>query len=196
MGRLFTIGYSGLDMPGFIDLLVANGVAVVCDVRSTPFSKFKPDFSRGPFRRHLNAAGIKYVFLGAELGARPADRTCYVDGQARYDRIAATEPFHHGMARVRNGVASTTLALVCSERDPAECHRAILVAHRLGDLRNSIAHIHTDGQIEHQAAFDARLVALHGLTPPPLLSAPGDDDRALALAYDRQADAIAYRERG
>lgn len=196
MGRLFTIGYSGLEMPGFIELLVRNAVAVVCDVRSTPFSKFKPDFSRGPFRRHLNAADIKYVFLGAELGARPEDRSCYVDGQARYERIAATEPFRRGMERVRNGIATTTLALVCSERDPAECHRAILVAHRLGALRDTIAHIHTDGAVETQAAFDARLVALHGLTPPPLLSAPGDDERALALAYDRQADAIAYRERG
>ncbi|USU13581.1 DUF488 domain-containing protein [Sphingomonadaceae bacterium OTU29THOMA1] len=196
MGRLFTIGYSGLDMPGFIDRLVQNGIAVVCDVRSTPFSKFKPDFTRGPFRAHLNAAGIKYVFLGRELGARPQDRSCYVDGQARYDRIAATEPFRLGMDRVRNGVAKTTLALVCSERDPVECHRAILVAHRLGDLRDTIAHIHTDGQVESQSTFDARLVALHGLTPPPLLSAPGDDERALALAYEKQADAIAYRERG
>ena len=196
MGRLFTIGYSGLEMPGFIELLVRNAVAVVCDVRSTPFSKFKPDFSRGPFRRHLNAANIKYVFLGAELGARPEDRSCYVDGQARYERIAATEPFRRGIERVGNGIATTTLALVCSERDPAECHRAILVAHRLGALRDTIAHIHTDGAVETQAAFDARLVALHGLTPPPLLSAPGDDERALALAYDKQADAIAYRERG
>jgi hypothetical protein len=100
------------------------------------------------------------------------------------------------MERVRNGVATTTLALVCSERDPLECHRAILVAHRLGDLRDATAHIHTDGAVETQPAFDARLVALHGLTPPPLLSAPGDDARALARAYERQADAIAYRERG
>ena len=196
MGRLFTIGYSGLEMPGFIDLLVRNAITVVCDVRSTPFSKFKPDFSRGPFRRHLNTAGIKYVFLGAELGARPDDRGCYVDGQARYDRIATTEPFHLGMERVRNGVATTTLALVCSERDPVECHRAILVAHRLGPLRDTTEHIHTDGRVESQVALDARLVALHGLTPPPLLSVPGDDERALTLAYAKQADAIAYRERG
>lgn len=196
MARMFTIGYSGLDMPGFTALLAQHGVAVVCDVRSTPFSRFKPDFSRGPFRRHLNAAGVKYVFLGRELGARPEDRGCYVGGQARYDRIAATEPFRLGLDRVRNGAATTRLALVCSERDPVECHRAILVAHRLPDLHEDIAHIHTDGRLETQGELDDRLVALHGLTPPPLLSAPGDADRARALAYDKQADAIAYRERG
>lgn len=194
MRPLLTIGYSGLDMPGFVALLAANAVDVVCDVRSTPYSTYKPDFTRGPFRRHLNAAGVRYVFLGDRLGARPKDRGCYVDGQATYGRIARTAEFRAGLDRVRAGVETLTLALVCSERDPIECHRAVLVCHHLADLAPRIAHVHTDGRIEDQAAFDARLVALHALAPPPLLARDGDWDRAVATAYDRQADAIAYRE--
>lgn len=194
MGALFTIGYSGLDMPGFVALLRANAVDVVCDVRSTPYSTYKPDFTRGPFRGHLNAAAIKYVFLGDRLGARPKDRSCYVAGQATYDRIAATADFRTGLDRVRDGTRKLNLALVCSERDPLECHRAVLVCRHLDDLRGDIAHIHTDGRVEDQAGFDARLVAHHGLTPPPLLAKPGDWEAAVAAAYDRQAAAIAYRE--
>ena len=194
MGALFTIGYSGLDMPGFVALLRASKVDVVCDVRSTPYSTYKPDFTRGPFRGHLNAAKVRYVFLGDRLGARPKDRSVYVGGQATYDRIAATTEFRAGLDRVRDGARTLNLALVCSERDPIECHRAVLVCHRLGDLRGNIAHIHTDGSVEDQAAFEARLVAHHGLTPPPLLAEPGDWEIAVAAAYDRQAAAIAYRE--
>lgn len=194
MGALFTIGYSGLDMPGFVALLRAHAVDVVCDVRSTPYSTYKPDFTRGPFRGHLNRARIRYVFLGDRLGARPRDRSVYVAGQATYDRIAATADFHTGLDRVRKGTRTLTLALVCSERDPIDCHRAVLVCRHLDDLRGDIVHLHTDGSVEDQAAFDARLVAHHGLTPPPLLAEPGDWQAAVTAAYDRQAAAIAYRE--
>lgn len=195
MGRLFTIGYSGQDMRGFVGLLGANRVDVVCDVRSTPYSTYKPDFSRGPFRAHLNSAGMKYIFLGNELGARPKDRSCYVEGQATYDRIAKSSFFAQGLARVRAGVEQLNLALVCSESDPIECHRAVLVCRNLSDLRSRIAHIHGDGSLEEQDAFDERLVDKHETAPPPLLRNPSLWEAAVAAAYAKQGDAIAYRER-
>ena len=195
MGKLFTIGYSGQDMPSFIALLKANAVDVICDVRSTPYSTYKPDFSRSPFKSSLNAAGIKYTFLGDQLGARPKDRSCYINGQATYGRIAESDFFKAGLARVRAGSAIMNLALVCSERDPIECHRAILVCRNLDDIRPRIAHIHGDGQIEDQQAFEARLVEFYGLTPPPLLQQPGDWERALETAYNKQGDGIAFQER-
>jgi uncharacterized protein (DUF488 family) len=195
MGQLYTLGYSGLEIDGFLALVARYHVDVICDVRSTPYSTYKPDFTRAAFRQHLNAAGVKYVFLGDKLGARPDDRSCYVDGQAVYDKIAETAHFKEGIARVRKGVETLNLALVCSERDPIECHRAILVIDRLADLRASTIHIHTDGSPETQETFDARLVEKLGLTPPPLLCEPGDWDRAVAEAFERQSAAIAYRER-
>jgi uncharacterized protein (DUF488 family) len=195
MGQLYTLGYSGLEIDGFLALVADHKIDVICDVRSTPYSTYKPDFTRAAFKRHLNAADVKYVFLGDKLGARPNDRSCYVDGQAIYDKIAQTAPFKEGMARVRKGVETLNLALVCSERDPIECHRTILVVDRLIDLRASTTHIHTDGSAETQEAFDARLVEKHGLTPPPLLREPGDWNRAVVEAYEKQSAAIAYRER-
>ncbi len=195
MSQLYTIGYSGLEIGGFLSLIANHCVDVVCDVRSTPYSTYKPDFTRASFKRHLNAAGVRYVFLGDKLGARPTDRSCYINGQAVYKEIAKTTTFKEGIARVKKGVETLNLALVCSERDPIECHRAILVANLLGELRPETVHIHTDGTAETQGELDARLVARHGLTPPPLLSEPGDWERAVAKAYENQASGIAFRER-
>lgn len=194
MSKLFTIGYSGLDSAGFVKLLQANDVNVVCDVRSSPYSTYKPDFSRGPFRAFLNESDIKYAFMGDQLGARPKDRTCYVGSQATYERIAATQPFKKGLERLRLGVKQLNLALVCSERDPIECHRALLICRNLPDLRTVISHIHTDGKIETQDQFDERLVQYHNSAPPPLFRVPKDWEKSVSLAYERQGRAIAYRE--
>jgi len=196
MSKLFTIGYSGLNEAEFARHLVNNDINVVCDVRSTPYSIYKPAFSRRPFREFLNASAIKYIFLGEQLGARPKDRSCYVDGQATYERIASTTLFNEGLDRLRAGVERLNLALVCSERDPIECHRAILVCRNMPDLRSSISHIHTDGRVESQEDFEERLVGYHNTAPPPLLRRPGDWKDAVSLAYQRQGEAIAYRERG
>jgi uncharacterized protein (DUF488 family) len=195
MSRLFTIGYSGLESRSFAELLLSNFVDVVCDVRSTPYSTYKPDFSRVPFRAFLNTYGIKYVFMGEQLGARPKDRSCYKDGQATYDAISKSSFFKDGLHRLRNGTKELNLAMVCSERDPIECHRAVLVCRNLPDLHDIISHIHTDGSIETQEQFDERLVRHYNLAPPPLLSQPGDWDKSVALAYEKQGNAIAYRER-
>ena len=195
MGKLFTIGYSGQDIQNFVALLLANAVNVVCDVRSTPYSTYKPDFSRRPLKSNLNDAGIKYTFLGDELGARPKDRSCYDNGQATYDRIANSDFFKSGLARVKKGSKMMNLALMCSERDPIECHRAILVCRNLNDIRDRIAHIHGDGSVEDQHKFDARLVEFYRLTPPPLLEQSGDWELAVATAYQKQGESIAFQER-
>lgn len=195
MGRLFTIGYSGHSADSFVDLVVKNKIDVVCDVRSTPFSAYKPDFSRAAFKAHLNRAGVKYKFFGDLLGARPSDRTCYVAGQATYERISKSSFFQEGLSRIKAGAQSLNLALVCSERDPIECHRAILVCRNLPEIRDYITHIHTDGTPESQLDLDARLVDFLGLTPPPLLQEEGDWSKAVSDAYEKQGEAIAYREK-
>jgi uncharacterized protein (DUF488 family) len=195
MSGLCTIGYSGRDISEFIRLLVASEVDVVCDVRSTPYSRFRPEFSRAELKRYLNATGIKYKFLGDELGARPKDRGCYENGQATYDRISAAPFFQVGLDRLRKGAASLKLALMCSEADPIECHRAILVCRHLPEMHGGIQHIGASGAVETQEMFEARLVRHHGLTPLPLI--PGEHDWATAIreAYELQSSAVAYREK-
>jgi len=194
VGKIFTIGYSGTEIDGFLDKLAMNKIDVVCDVRSTPYSIYKPDFSRREFRKHLNSASIKYAFFGEQLGARPKDRSVYVRGQAKYDKIAETAYFTEGLERLREGSKKLNLALVCSEKDPIDCHRACLVCHNLEDMRERIFHIHTNGELEKQDQFEKRLVDLHKLTPSPLFQRSGDWEIAVSEAYKKQASCIAYRE--
>lgn len=194
MGSLFTIGYSGLTTSRFLELLRSHKTDVLCDVRSVPHSRYRPEFSRGDLKRSLNDAGIKYAFFGAELGARPKNSSVYRSGQAVHNLIAAKDFFQSGLNRIRTGVVDHTLVLLCSERDPLECHRAVLVCRHLTDLRDQIAHIHTDGRIESHVKFEQRLVAHHNLTPLPLLSGDLQWDAALCEAYDKQSSLIAFTE--
>jgi uncharacterized protein (DUF488 family) len=194
MGRLFTIGYSGLSIERFLEILKRYGVDVLCDVRSVPYSRFRPEYSRRALKVSLNQSGIKYAFFGNELGARPKERNVYVDGQAKYDLIAQTDFFQSGLDRLRKGVSDHNLALMCSERDPLECHRGILVSRHLPDLRSCISHIQTNGRIESQEEFERRLVALHHLTPPPLLEGLESWGKAVRGAYDKQGATIAFTE--
>ncbi len=194
VGKIFTIGYSGTEIDGFLEKLATNKIDVVCDVRSTPYSIYKPDFSRREFRKYLNSASIKYAFFGEQLGARPKDRSVYVRGQAKYEKIAETAYFTKGLERLREGSKKLNLALVCSEKDPIDCHRACLVCYNLEDMRERIFHIHTNGELEKQDQFEKRLVDLHKLTPSPLFQRSGDWETAVSEAYKKQASCIAYRE--
>src|SRR4051794_38696900 len=94
---LYTIGHSDLSFEQFIALLRRHKTAAIADVRSMPYIQRLPQFNREGLASGLQRAGIRYVFLGEELGARRSEEDCYVDGQARYDRIATMPLFQQGL---------------------------------------------------------------------------------------------------
>lgn len=188
---LFTVGHSTHEPADFLRLLARHGVTAVADVRSQPTSRLE-HFNRGPLAHALRAAGIEYVFLGSELGARRREPECYVGDRADYERIATLPAFRQGLARVRNGVERYRLCLLCAEKEPLDCHRTVLVCRHLrdGDLR--IRHILDDGAIEDHAATERRLMALTDVRPTlfePDLT-PAD---LLERAYEQRGLEIAYR---
>ena len=101
MRGLYTIGHSTQSWEQFLELLTRHRIDAIGDVRSSPYSARFSHFNRDILDRALRAANIRYVFLGDELGARRSERDCYVDGVARYDRIARTAAFRAGLERVR-----------------------------------------------------------------------------------------------
>lgn len=194
MNPIFTIGYSGISQGRFISLLVDNACDVVCDVRSFPTSRYRPEFSRREFKFQLNASGLKYAFFGDALGARPQDRSCYQNGVAEYDLIAKSQAFQDALQRLARGADTSTPVLVCSEADPIECHRAILVGRHLRIARPDIRHIHSDGTVETHRELEERLINLYGTAPPPLLRTEEERVSGLECAYAKQGDAICYTE--
>lgn len=132
--ELFTIGHSNLSIDAFIALLQRHGITAVADVRSHPYSRFLPHFNQSALKAALLNAGIQYVFLGKELGARAADQSCYVDSKASYEKIAATELFLEGIQRLLTGSEKYKISLMCAEKDPITCHRSILVCQHLREF--------------------------------------------------------------
>jgi uncharacterized protein (DUF488 family) len=128
--RIFTIGYEGTTQEAFIAALHEAGVSLVADVRAVPLSR-RPGFSKNVLAAGLREAGIDYVGLKA-LGTPPAGREAARKGD--HDRLAAV---YEGQLREPEAIvqaeqlielaAETPTALLCFERDPACCHRTLLI---------------------------------------------------------------------
>lgn len=102
--QLFTVGHSNLNIEEFIDLLREYRVNAIADVRSHPYSGYLPHLNRDLLKFELLKAKIKYVFLGEELGARPKDLSCYINGKALYTKIADSDSFKVGIQRILTGL--------------------------------------------------------------------------------------------
>jgi uncharacterized protein (DUF488 family) len=153
---VFTIGHSNHPIDRFFDLLRTAAITAVADVRSIPYSRRWPQFSRPALERSLAGAGIAYVFLGAELGGKRDDPALLREGRPDYELIAATPEFARGLARVIDGSARHRIALMCAEREPLECHRFLLVARHLAARGVPLRHILADGSIEEHAETERR----------------------------------------
>jgi uncharacterized protein (DUF488 family) len=189
---LFTIGHSNSSIDRLLVLLSGAGVNAVADVRSTPYSRFCPWFSRNNLRIHLEAAGIGYLFYGETLGGRPGDANLYCDGVADYEAMARTAVFQSGLDRLQNDRTQLGVCLMCAEREPLDCHRCLLVARTLAERGVAIGHILHDGAIEPHAATQQRLLRWAGNAADPDLFVTGQNER-LAAAYRRRGRAMAFK---
>jgi uncharacterized protein (DUF488 family) len=186
---VFTIGHSTHSFEAFVALLKQHGVTAIADVRSAPFSQFNPQFNKDTLARGLKVSGIKYVFLGRELGARSEDRSCYENGRVQYGRLARTELFKQGIERVMRGAEEHRIALMCAEKEPLDCHRTLLVARALNERGVEVAHILGDGRLEaHRDAME-RLLTVTGLLREDLFRSRED---LIAEALARQEEKVAY----
>jgi uncharacterized protein (DUF488 family) len=189
MNEVLTIGHSIHTIEKFIELLTIHGISALCDVRSSPYSRFTPQFNRESLKTELAKHCIAYIYLGAELGPRSVDPTCYVNGKVRYDRLAGTDLFQQGLQRLQKGMASYRIALMCAEKDPIVCHRMILVCRHLSANGIRISHIREDGSLEDHRNAEARLLGLLKIPAEDLFSTP---EEQITRAYDLQGEKIAY----
>jgi uncharacterized protein (DUF488 family) len=148
---VFTIGHSNQQAEEFFDLLRRHQIDVVVDVRSSPFSRFVPQFNKRELQAAVREAGFQYVYLGVELGGRPDQESDLIDdeGHAIYGLIAETDAFNDGIRRLLDGISRYRVALMCSEEDPTDCHRRLLVSRVLIlDHGIDVRHIRGDGRID------------------------------------------------
>jgi uncharacterized protein (DUF488 family) len=188
---ILTIGHSNSPADRFVELLQGAGVTVLADVRSVPFSRWCPWFSRQPLSDRLARETIAYLPMGDTLGGRPRDPLMYSDGVVDYEAMAQTPEFRGGLARVTDEVSRERICLMCAERDPLDCHRFLLIARVLAEQGWTIGHILGDGTIEPQAATEQRLLAVAGGGADLF----GDAGERVADAYRRRARGIGARRK-
>ncbi|NQU13122.1 MAG: DUF488 domain-containing protein [Desulfobacteraceae bacterium] len=189
MNELFTIGHSTHTIDRFRELLLMHGISAVCDVRSSPYSKYNPQFNREVLQPELKGHGIVYVYLGKELGPRSDDPNCTKNGRVGYDLLAKTDLFQEGLNRVIEGTKSYCIALMCAEKDPIMCHRTILVCRHLEAEGIRIRHILEDGSLEENEESIKKLMQLLKLQEEDLFTPPED---MIQRAYDIQGGKIAH----
>lgn len=186
---VYTVGHSNGTAERLLGLLSQHGITAVADVRSRPYSRFNPQFNREELAGALKVAAIEYVFLGQELGARPADPACYRDGRAQYSLMAQTPVFARGIERLRAGMETHRVAILCAEKEPLTCHRSMLIARYLHERDVAVRHILEDGTLEEHDALLDRLLALHGMQENHLFHSK---EERIVLAYEKQAEEIEY----
>lgn len=186
---IFTIGHSTHEIDALVGLVQDIGVTAIADVRSIPASKFAPQFNRRPLRDSLRKAGIEYVFLGRELGARSSDPNCYVDGRVQYARLAASSTFKEGILRLQKGAMTERISLLCTEQEPLDCHRTVLVSRVLSGKGLRMSHVHGDGSLESHEAAMLRLRKKWGLADLDLLRS---EEEMTSEALRLQEERIAY----
>ncbi len=171
-----------------------HSITAVADVRSVPYSQLNPQFNRESLRKDLRKAGVAYVFLGKELGGRSDEPDCYINGKLQYQCLANKDTFLDGLDRLQNGMKDYRIALMCAERDPATCHRTILICRNLRHTDIDICHIWADGKLESNPHLEQRLIKILGIAQNHLFEGEENvsPEELILRAYDIQADKIAY----
>lgn len=198
MGELFTVGHSQHSPEYFVALLKKQNVNYVLDVRSTPYSKYAEQYNRENACNLLQRDKITYSFMGSYFGARPDDRELYNgEGYLDFEKVAQSEKFNLGVQSVLLGLdRGNNIALMCTEKDPQDCHRAIMVA-RAFDLKGiKVNHILPNGDIQTQSELDKRLLEKYFPERGQLTLFNYDneisDDEYIRQAYQKRNREIGY----
>lgn len=186
---IYTIGHSNVEITKFIGLLKAHEINVLVDVRSHPYSRFLPHFSKDMLKKSLSSNQIKYLFLGKELGARSENPNCYINGKVQYNLLAQEPLFLEGINRLKSGMQKFRIAMMCAEKDPIECHRALLVSRQLHNSGILVNHILSDGSLESHENLERRLIKIC------LGEFFVNSDEYIPQAYEMQSERVAYQDK-
>lgn len=172
--RLFTIGHSNHTLEKFLGLLDENNIMILVDVRTAPYSRYNPQFNKESLQSALDRHNLKYYYAGKYLGGRPADPSCYKSGvlpvegtdylhEVNYPEVMKRPWFIKGVESLVEILDQDVTAIMCSEEDPADCHRHHLIAKYMMSAHPEVkvSHIRGDGTV-----YSARSIMTSVDKPP------------------------------
>ena len=156
----FTIGHSDHTIEYFIELLKKQNINCLVDIRSSPYSQHTPQFNRELLIGALKKENILYLYMGNTLGGRYTNpELLFPDGKVNYDKVKQTTTFVRGIERVIEEIKrGNRLALMCSEKEPFDCHRFILVACELEKRGIVVKHIMENGNLILNTNLEKKLL--------------------------------------
>lgn len=199
MGSLYTIGHSQHDFEYFYSLLSKYNINYLLDVRSTPYSKYAETYNRERLNMLLSEKGITYSFMGKFFGARQDNIDLYnKEGYLDFEKVSGSELFARGMENVKLGLQKgNNIVMMCTEKDPIDCHRAILVARAFFLNGTDVGHILPDGTLQTQQELDERLLDKYFPDRAQLSLFQSDKDmnaeENIKAAYRERNKEIGYR---
>lgn len=151
--RVFTVGHGGRTLDDLLQQLNDHGIGFLIDIRSTPYSRYQPEFSQNSLVALLAKANMQYIFMGHQLGGRPDDPSCYTEnGHVDYAQCRTRNFFRAGISRLNQACKlGHVVCLLCSESDPKDCHRSALIGVALEDETNiEVIHLLSNGSSKSQ----------------------------------------------
>lgn len=186
---IYTTGYAGHTIPSLVQLLQAIGITVLADVRSTPFSGRRPEMDKPALMQALRDGGMRYIFMGEQLGGRPRNPKLYRAGKIDPQALLAHEGYKTGVARLIAGAAEHTICLLCAERDPISCHRGLYIAESLQEAGMQVRHLIGGEQPEDHQATRARMAELVNMEHADLFAS---ENARLTMAIEHMREKIAF----
>jgi len=152
---VYTVGHGARPFEAVAGHLRDQGVDLIVDIRSIPTSRHAPDFTKTRLTALAPQNGLGYRWLGDRLGGRPTDPALLRDGSPDWEAVARSEGFAAGLSELDGLLDAGVVALLCSELDPANCHRTLLITPALEARGLRVRHILADGSVvDHQPTLD------------------------------------------
>ena len=147
--NLFSIGYGNRQIEEFLSILEKFEIKTVIDVRSFPYSKFRPTYNKSQLQRTLAEKQIEYIYKGDELGGMPKDDSFYTSGEVDYDKVRNSHLYQQGLQFVKQVLNhDINVVIMCAEFDYKKCHRWNLIGMDLSKEGYSMKHITKNVEVE------------------------------------------------
>ena len=193
---IYTVGHSTHPIEVFLDLLKTFSVNCLIDVRSVAASSYNPQYNKEPLSNFLKANGITYLHFAEEFGARHTDPDLLDDeGKVNFELVRKSWIFKNGVEQLWQKIdKGFTIALMCSEGEPFDCHRFSMVSIALEKDGFEVKHILKDKTTKTNAQLESQLLKKYEKKiPQPDMFQPNITlDDQLKAAYRLRNKEIAY----
>ena len=163
MKTIYTIGHSSHSLDYFFELLASYGINTVIDIRSVPFSQYVPHFNKDYIKKQLKTRGFYCIYMGDELGIKQEEKKLYnTEGFLDFQKFQQSSSFKKAIDRITAGIEKGyEICIMCTEKEPLDCHRGILIGPELTARNIEVKHILPGGTFRNQKHLEKDLLEIY-----------------------------------